>query len=336
MLQTSARLLRLLTLLQTRRFWSGADLAERLEVTERTVRRDMERLRSLGYPVLATAGVAGGYQLGAGGSLPPLLLDDDEAMAVALGLRSALTGSIAGMEEAAVRALSKLDPLLPPRLRRRVRALQSAVSALAFGGPTVQADVLTCVAGACRDERLLRFHYADAQGRESKRHVEPHGLVYVHPRWYLAAWDLVREAWRTFRIDRVSRPQTEERRFVSRPIPGGDAAAYIHRTVVQSGYDYQARIVLHAPLDQLSLRLSPAVGKLTALGPDRCLFETSGDCLHKLAVHIGLFGVEFEVQEPPALVDHLRVLKERLERALGDRSPAALPKPHPPRNEIGR
>jgi predicted DNA-binding transcriptional regulator YafY len=316
MLETSARLLRLLGLLQSQRFWSGAGLAERLEVTERTLRRDVARLRSLGYPVEATAGVAGGYQLGVGGSLPPLLLDDDEALAVALGLRSALTGSVAGIEDAAMRALSKLDPLLPPRLRRRVRALQSAVSAPSFAGPTVAADLLARVAGDCRDHHCLRFEYVDAQGRPSKRHVEPHGVVFMHPRWYLAAWDRVREDWRTFRIDRMAKPRTEAQRFVPRPLPDGDATRYVHRSVSSGGYDHHARVVLHAPLETLAARLPPQVGTLTQLGPDRCLFATASDCLHSLAVYIGLFGVDFEVQEPSALIEHLAALHQRIGRAL--------------------
>jgi predicted DNA-binding transcriptional regulator YafY len=166
--------------------------------------------------------------------------------------------------------LLRLLTLLPTRLRRRVRALQSAISTVSLGGPTVQADVLTCLAGACRDEQQLRFHYVDAKDRESKRQGEPHGVVYVHPRWYLAAWDLVRDDWRTFRVDRITRPKLDDRRFPSRPIPGGDAASYIYESVVHSGYDYEARVVLHAPLAELETRLAPQAGKLTALGPDRC------------------------------------------------------------------
>src|SRR4051794_11032029 len=194
MLETSARLLRLLSLLQARRYWAGAELAERLEVTSRTLRRDVEKLRTLGYPVNAAAGRAGGYQLGAGAELPPLLLSDDEALAVTLGLRTAASGTVAGMEEAAVRALAKLEPLLPKRLRRRVKALGYAVVPLMGRGPSVHPELLSVLASACRDQHELAFAYADGGGRNTQRSVEPHGLVHTGARWYLVAWDLNREA----------------------------------------------------------------------------------------------------------------------------------------------
>ena len=203
MLDTSARLLRLLSLFQAQRYWSGAELAERLEVTPRTLRRDVDRLRSLGYPVNSTTGTAGGYQLGAGATLPPLLLDDDEAVAVAVGLRTAASGTVTGMEEASVRALSKLQQLLPSRLRRRVSALNSFIVPMANRGPTVDAETLSVIAGACRDYEMLRFSYNSRDGASSSRQVEPHRLVHTGRRWYLAAWDLDRENWRTFRIDRI-------------------------------------------------------------------------------------------------------------------------------------
>src|SRR5215468_5749202 len=203
MLETSARLLRLLSLLQGRRDWTSAELATRLGVTTRTIRNDVGRLRGLGYPVDARAGVAGGYRLGTGGTLPPLLLDDEEAVAVAIGLRTAAGGSVAGIEETSVRALAKLQQMLPARLRRRVSALGSYALPVPSPGPRVDPDVLTVIAAACRDHELLRFDYTAHSGAVSRRSVEPYRLVNDRRRWYLVAWDTDREGWRTFRADRI-------------------------------------------------------------------------------------------------------------------------------------
>ncbi|HEU4538152.1 MAG TPA: YafY family protein, partial [Polyangiaceae bacterium] len=236
MLQTSARLLRLLSLLQSRRHWSGAELAERLAVTERTVRRDVERLRSLGYPVPSTSGVAGGYKLGAGASLPPLSLDEDEALAVAVGLRTAAGGTVAGLEEVSLRALVKLEQVLPARLRRRVNALHASIVPLYAAGPRVDAGVLATLAAACRDAERVAFGYADREGAASERSVEPHGLVHTGGRWYLAAWDADREAWRTFRVDRIKHCAPTGARFAPREPPEGSVAAFVSRSVASSGY----------------------------------------------------------------------------------------------------
>ena len=204
MIETSARLLSLLSLLQVRREWTGAELAERLDVGPRTIRRDVDKLRSLGYPVEAARGVAGGYRLGSGGELPPLLLDDAEAVAVAVGLRTAAAGTIAGIEETSIRALAKLEQILPPRLRRRVSALSQATSAFEIDGPRIDSDVLAALAGACRDNQILRFGYVAGDQRASRRRVDPAAVVYSGYRWYLVAFDLDRDDWRTFRIDRIS------------------------------------------------------------------------------------------------------------------------------------
>src|SRR4051794_14852220 len=210
MANTSARMLRLLSLLQTHRFWPGHELADRLEVSERTLRRDVDRLRELGYPVAASRGVAGGYQLRSGAAMPPLLLDDEEAVAIAVGLRTAAGGAVDGIEETSVRALTKVIQVMPPRLRRRVDALQ-AYTVPAFwgqgrGGPTVDADALTVIAQACRDDERLRFGYTTRDGRETTRLVEPHRLVSLGRRWYLVAFDIERHDWRTFRVDRLTEP----------------------------------------------------------------------------------------------------------------------------------
>src|SRR4051794_4307595 len=203
MLETSARLLRLLSLLQARRDWTGTELATRLGVTTRTIRNDVERLRGLGYPVDARRGVAGGYRLGTGGALPPLLLDDEEAVAVAVGLRTAASGTVAGIEETSVRTLAKLEQVLPSHLRRRVNALQSFTVQAPGAGPTVEPRALAAIASACRDHEGLRFAYRSHDGASTRRRVDPHRLVHLGRRWYLVAWDVDREEWRTFRVDRI-------------------------------------------------------------------------------------------------------------------------------------
>ena len=315
MLDTSARLLRLLALLQARRFWSGADLASRLEVTERTVRRDVDRLRSLGYPVQSSTGAAGGYQLGAGASLPPLLLDDSEALAVALGLRIAAAGPLAGIEEAVVRALAKLDQVLPPRLRKRMRALSSTVASLTLAGPAVDPDVLSTLAAASRDETTVRFRYADARARTSERIVEPHGLAHTSSRWYLAAWDHSREDWRVFRVDRISGKVTIGERFVRRAIPGGDLGAFVSRSVSTDPYPVKARVLLHAPRERIAQQVPPSVARVEALDDARCVLETGAKEARSLALHVAWLGVEFEILDPPELRDEVRALAEQLARA---------------------
>src|SRR3982751_5729408 len=228
MANTSARMLRLLSLLQTHRYWPGSELADRLEVSPRTLRRDVDRLRDLGYPVDANRGVAGGYQWQAGAAVPPLLLDDDEAVAIAVGLRTAAAGAVAGFEETSVRALAKVIQLLPPRLRRRIDALREVTSPGVFGGgPVLDASVLTTIALACRGEERLRFEYAPRSSPSAARHVEPHRLVPLGRRWYLIAWDLDRADWRSFRVDRLSEPSATGARFRPREIPGSDPVAWI-------------------------------------------------------------------------------------------------------------
>ena len=314
MLETSARLLRLLSLLQTRREWTGTELAGRLGVTPRTVRRDVGKLRGLGYPVNAAPGVAGGYQLGAGASLPPLLLDDEEAVAVAVGLRTAAAGTVAGIAETSVRALAKLEQVLPSRLRHRVSTLQSVMVPLVGGGPTVDPDTLTAIAAACRDRLRLRFDYQSHDGTESVRTTEPHRLVHTGRLWYLIAFDVERSGWRTFRVDRL-RPRTPTGpRFVPRD-PPEDAAADVSRSVASGPYPYQARILLHAPLEVVAERSSPTSGRLEKVDDHSCVLHAGSHSLDAIALWTGLKGVDFEVLEPPELVDHIRTLADRLHRA---------------------
>jgi len=315
MLDTSARLLRLLSLFQARRYWSGAQLSERLEVTARTLRRDVDRLRSLGYPVNSTSGTAGGYQLGAGATLPPLLLDDDEAVAVAVGLRTAASGTVTGIEEASVSALSKLQQVLPTELRRRVTALHSFILPLANAGPTVDAETLSVIAGACRDYQKLRFDYHSRAGAASAREVEPHRLVHTGRRWYLAAWDVSRNDWRTFRVDRIEPGLATGQRFTPRKPPDGDFAAYVARSVSYAPYPHRAEIVLHASVTAAAERVPPAAGTLTAVDEHTCVLRTGASSLDTLSLYLAMIGFEFEVREPPELVERLRSLAGRFARA---------------------
>ena len=213
----TGRALQLLSLLQTHRLWRGSELADRLDVTERTVRRDVDRLRGLGYPVDATPGIDGGYRLAAGAHLPPLVFDDEEAVAVAVGLRAAAGAAITGIEDTSVRALAKIEQVLPDRLRRRVSALGANVSPLGWGHGdvgVVDPDALSILASACRDHEEVRFDYQRRDGDNSRRLVEPHRLVTADRRWYLVAWDLRRTDWRTFRLDRLRDTRLAGRRFV--------------------------------------------------------------------------------------------------------------------------
>jgi predicted DNA-binding transcriptional regulator YafY len=317
MTETSSRLLRLLALLQARRDWSGGELAERLEVSPRTVRRDVERLRQLGYPVDALTGPAGGYRLRAGTAMPPLLLDDDEAVAIAVGLSSAASASIAGIEETSVRALVKLEQVLPAHLRRRVTALRAATATLAATGPTVDAAALTTIASACRDHERVRFVHTGRDGRTAQRKVEPHSLVHLGHRWYLVGWDCDRDDWRTFRLDRVERVAPDGARFTPRPLPHGDAAAYVAANRVTTVARHAARVTLHIPAEELTRRFPQLWGTVEAIDERTCEYRTSDDSLDWLAVRIGMLGVDFEIHEPPELAERFLVLAARFGRAGG-------------------
>jgi predicted DNA-binding transcriptional regulator YafY len=322
MLETSARLLRLLSLLQGRRDWTGPALAERLGVTTRTVRNDVERLRSLGYPVDATPGAAGGYRLGVGAALPPLLLDDEEAVAVAVGLRTAAGGTIAGIEETSLRALTKLEQVLPSRLRHRVNAVQAYTVPVPGSGPVVDAGVLATLAATCRDHERLRFDYAGHDGTETVRTTEPHRLVHTRGRWYLVAWDVDRRDWRTFRVDRVRPRVPTGPRFTPRDLPGdGDVATYVTERVGAALWRHRARIRLHAPAEHVAARL-PAAARVEPVDSEegeaaRCEVEVGADTYHMLAHYIGLLDVDFEVLDSPELADHVRRLAARYTRAAG-------------------
>jgi predicted DNA-binding transcriptional regulator YafY len=311
--------LELLSLLQARRDWTGPDLADRLDVSRRTVRRDVERLRELGYPVESFAGPAGGYRLRAGTAMPPLLLDDEEAIAIAVGLRTAARASVTGIEETALRALVKLEQVLPAHLRRRVRALGSATIALPPLGPTVDPQYLTVIAAACRDGECIRFAYRSREGADSRREVEPHTLVNVGRRWYLVAWDRHREDWRTFRVDRLARPATSGARFTPRRLPTPDAVAFVRQSITAAAHRYEARVTLHVPAEQIAGRVSGHWGTIEEKDARSCELRTGDDDLGWLALRIAMLGVDFEVHEPPELAEHVRSLAGRLRRAAGGR-----------------
>ncbi|MBB5937441.1 helix-turn-helix transcriptional regulator [Streptomyces zagrosensis] len=332
MLETSARLLRLLSLLQThgglatfdrhgaaggRRSWSGADLAERLGVTPRTVRRDIDRLRELGYPVHSVPGTAGGYQLGAGADLPPLLLDDDEAVAVAVGLRTA-PGGVQGIEESTVRALAKLEQVLPDRLRRRISALNAyTVPMLSPAGqPAIDPSILSELAHACRDRERVRFAYRDHQGGVSRRTTEPYRLVCSRARWYLVAWDVDRADWRTFRADRITPKPPHGPRFAHREPPADDLADYVSRGVSIAAYAQRATVLLRVSAERAAEEVSPSAGVLEAVDEHSCLLHTGAHTFDVLALHIVLMGFDFEVREPPELREHITRIRDRLDRAL--------------------
>lgn len=314
-LETSARLLRLLSLLQGRRDWTSSELSERLEVTARTVRKDVERLRRLGYPVDARPGVAGGYRLGRGGSLPPLLLDDDEAVAVAVGLRTAAGGSVAGIEETSVRALAKVLQVMPARLRHKVNGFQEYALPVPWPGPRADPAVLTEIAAAARDARRVRFEYRSHEGAESRRDVEPYRLIHDRRRWYLLGWDVDRSAWRTFRADRISLRTPGGPRFTPRPLPPDpEITAGLARGVGTATWRYRARVIVHAPAAYVRERM-PIPIEIRPLGTGRCEFTPGADHPEMLAIHLGMLDAEFTVADGPELIEALDRLAGRFRRA---------------------
>ncbi|PSK67360.1 Bifunctional ligase/repressor BirA [Micromonospora sp. MH33] len=313
MANTSSRTLRLLSLLQTHRHWSGTDLAGRLGISERTLRRDVDRLRELGYPVHASRGTDGGYQLAPGAVLPPLLLDDEEGVALAVGMGDATQSGIAGIEDAAVRALTKVVQVLPPRLRARVNALREMTISPTAAGPVVPAEVLTVIAQACRDEERLRFHYTARGGPDTDREVEPHRLVALGGRWYLAAYDLTRHDWRSFRLDRLTNPRSSGTRFRPRPLPAGDAAQFVRTsTGVPSAHTVQA--LVHASAEHVG-RVAGQWGTIEPIDSQHCRLTMVSASLDWPTQALGNIGAEFEVLSPPEFTDHLQDWGTRFLRA---------------------
>lgn len=295
---TGSRTLKLLALLQTHRYWPGPELADRLEISPRTLRRDVERLRDLGYPVDATRGVAGGYQLAAGASLPPLVVDDEEAVALAVGLRTAAQSGIAGVADASVRALAKVAQVMPSRLKRRVDALRFATLAAELNpGPVVDAEALTVVAQACRDEERAVFSYARRDGETSERTVEPHRLVSVGRRWYLVAYDLERHDWRSFRLDRMTAPRPTGARFRPRTLPAADAADYVRQSLAGAA----APLVVMAVIDAPRTDVERAIGRWASAeadGPERTRVRITADTPEWALFGLVAVDAPFTIESP--------------------------------------
>lgn len=300
-------MLRLLSLLQTHRFWPGEELSSRLEVSPRTLRRDIDRLRELGYDVDAARGVAGGYQLRAGTTLPPLLLTDEEAIAVAAGLHNAATGGAPGLEETVVQALSKLTGLMPPRLRRRMDALRSQTDGLTpwAGSVALDPDVLTTLAQASRDDEVVTFSYTARGGDETSRRVEPHRLATIGRRWYLVAYDRDRADWRSFRVDRVTSPRATGHRFRPRELPAEDAASYVRASLRSMPTRYTVRVRMQARAEDVEAYMG-RWGRVESLGENECLMTLFTDTLDWPVMVLANFDCDFAVEGPDEFADQLR------------------------------
>jgi len=319
MLETSARLLALLGLLQSRADWTGADLARRLDVTDRTVRKDVDRLRALGYPVESVRGPGGHYRLGAGTKLPPLLLDEDEAVAVVIGLRSGT--AMPGIEEISAQALAKLEHVLPDKLRRRVDAVREAVTpgpentGTNVEDPVVDPALVAEVAAAIRDREELRFDHP-VDGRSVRHQVEPYRLVSWQRRWWVVARDPATDTWAPYRLDLMELRRPGGRRFTKQPLPGEDYTAFVLREVAFSGWTVHARIAVDAPAEQVVARINPAVGVVETVDDEHCVLVTGADSVEMIAVYIGLLGLPFHVTAPPELVEQVRAVGERYREAV--------------------
>jgi predicted DNA-binding transcriptional regulator YafY len=322
MADTGNRTLRLLSLMQTRRNWAGADLARRLGVSLRTLRRDVERLRDLGYPVEAQPGVDGGYRLAPGASLPPLVLDDDEAVALVVGLQAAAQTAVAGMAEASVRALTKVVQVLPVRLRRRADALRAVtVSAGWRVDASVDPHALTAVAQACRDTERLEFGYTAANGERTERLVEPFRLVALGRRWYLVAYDVSRGDWRSFRLDRLAEPGSTGARFAPRPLPAEDPAAFVRAGIGSRTPTHDVEVLVEAPADDVRRRIGQWA-TVDELEEGRCRVRMEPDDLSWPALALGVVGAEFTVVSPPGLRELLGEWSGRFTRAADLARPA--------------
>jgi predicted DNA-binding transcriptional regulator YafY len=319
MANTSSRTLRLLSLLQTRRYWPGEELAGQLQVSPRTLRRDIDRLRELGYPIQAQRGVAGGYQLAAGTALPPLVVDDEEAVALALGLQAAAQGAVEGIAESSVRALAKVVQVMPARLRRRVQALGAMTVPASWEAPagvSVDPGVLTTLALACRDAERVRFSYTAAGGQQTGRHVEPHRLVLLGRRWYLAGYDLDRNGWRSYRLDRLAGPRGTGARFRPRELPAADAAAFVRAGIQSTRAGYDIEVIAEAPAEVVRERIG-RWADVTEISATRCRVRMTADALEWPIMGLGMVGADFQVVAPPELIEWVRDWGARFSRAVG-------------------
>ncbi|MEE1618672.1 helix-turn-helix transcriptional regulator [Brachybacterium sp. J153] len=297
----TTRALRLLALLQSRSVWTGPELADRLDVTVRTVRRDVDRLRQMGYPVLTSAGHGGGYQLGAGRELPPLLLGAHEALAVAVGLRLTAVSGISGLDEEALRALAALDRILPPEVRAEVQAVSDAMGVITNAAPAASSEVLVTLASAVRDRVRVRVDYERADGERFERRLEPYRVLSMEGRWYLYAFDLEREDWRTFRLDRMH--EVSASTFSFTPRDAGDIEQNVRESIAVRGYERSVTVRILAPYERIAPQVSARSVTLEPDGPDACILRAGDDDLRWTALHLALLGEELEVIEPPELLE---------------------------------
>lgn len=313
MSEVTSRALRLLALLQSRTVWTGPELAAEMGVTTRTVRRDVDRLRQLGYPVLTSAGHGGGYQLGAGRALPPLLLSSSEAVAVAVGLRLASASGLDGLDEEALRALAALDRILPAPVRAEVGAVTEAMGVITRPLTEVRSEVLMALASAVRDRVRVRVDYERADGERGERRLEPYRVLSMEGRWYLFAWDLGREDWRTFRMDRMHAVHPSTFPIGERPVP--DIEAEVRESITVGGYARAATVRIVAPLEEVAPRVSARAGTVTADGPEACILRAGAEDLHWVALHLAWIGAPIEVIDPPELLELIEALGDWASRA---------------------
>lgn len=315
---TTSRVLSLLNLLQTHRHWSGAELADRLGVTSRTLRRDVDRLRELGYRVDSAPGSGGGYRLEAGAAIPPLLLTDDEAVTMAIGLRVAATQGLADGQLTTLTALAKLEQVLPAALRSRVNALAGHVKPMTPNNPAVSPEVLGQLALACRDRDRIRFHYTAADGDETDRVVEPHSLVASQRYWFLVCWDLNREDWRTFRVDRLQRFFNTRARFEQRELPVEDAAEFVAAAMRSVRQVLAADVVMHLPIDTMRDHFGVWGRDAEPVGEDQTRWSVVGRTPQEVVATLGWIpeGVEYELNADDATLAAVREMAERMLRAV--------------------
>ncbi len=319
MADTGARTLRLLSLLQHRPTWSGHELTQRLAISARTLRRDVERLRELGYPVRARPGVAGGYELAPGAALPPLVLDDDEALALVMGLHLAASQGTEEVAEASMAALAKVVAIMPVGLRRRVDAFRTMAipSEPSSARAVIDPATLATVAVACRNHERITFGYTDREGAATEREVEPHRMVLASDRWYLVAFDTDRHDWRTFRVDRLHELRALTRRFHPRPLPGDDAAAFVAAGLMTVTARHTIEVQVDAPAGEVMARIG-RWATVSEMGSGRCQVTVDADSLDWAAFALGTLGADFHVVAPPEFAGVLRDWSDRFAAAIDD------------------
>jgi predicted DNA-binding transcriptional regulator YafY len=321
MAETTTRILSLLGLLQTHRQWSGPELAERLGVTERTLRRDVDRVRELGYRVAAVRGPLGGYRLEAGGALPPLLLTENEAVTMAIGLRVAAQQGLVDGELTTQSALAKFEQVLPSALRGRVNALATHLQADTPRAPTVSQELLGSLALACRDSERIRFSYQDGRGEQTERVAEPHALVVARRNWFLVCWDVRRQDWRTFRVDRMSRLFDTRLRFETREVPGGDAAAYVAASVASVRRRMSMAVLLKMPLSDARAAFGSWGSQTSAVDATTTRWSVEGESMEHLFGALAWIpaDVDYELEADPELIDFVRSAAARAASAVSPR-----------------